>query len=253
MMNHQLPLIQLRHSDPLPPVHVAWGPETAAPGLLALGGGLSVERLFEAYTQGCFPWYSDGQPVMWWSPDPRMVLVTDEFRLHLSLRKHIKQLINKNKLEIRINHDFRQIIQHCASSNRKGQMGTWIVDDMVEAYAQFHQAGFAHSVETWIDGELKGGLYCVAIGKAVYGESMFALQANASKIALAALICICKAERIKMIDCQQYTTHLASLGAQNMQRSNFMEHISFAKHLPPANWAFKPLYWNELMPDVLHP
>ncbi len=244
------PLTQLSISDPLPPVELAWGSATAAPGLLALGGGLSVDRLLEAYGQACFPWYSDGQPVMWWSTDPRMVLRVDDFQFHDSLRKHLRRLIQNNQIEIRVNHDFENVIQHCAKAPRKEQSGTWIVNDMIEAYVRLHKAGYAHSIETWINGELMGGLYCVSIGKAVFGESMFALQSNASKLALAALICICKQEQVAMIDSQQHTRHLASLGAKTMSRQVFLEHVMEVKNSPPVHWKFKPIYWFELVQDI---
>lgn len=240
-------LIQLRVDDPLPPLNMAWGSESVAPGLLAVGGGLSVARLLEAYGQACFPWYSEGQPVMWWSTDPRMVLVVDEFKFHDSLRKLVKQLLSKQEIEIRVNHDFAKIIQSCSSARRNGQNGTWIVNDMLKAYQKLHQAGFAHSIETWIHGELRGGLYFVSIGKAVFGESMFSLEANASKLALAALICMCKMEKVRMIDCQQNTRHLASLGAKPIQRQLFYDHVCEEKNSPNIHWRFEPLYWNRLM------
>lgn len=241
------PLIQLRDTDPMPQVDLAWGPDSVAPGLLAVGGGLTVPRLIEAYSQACFPWYSDDQPVMWWSTDPRMILSINEFRFHRSLRKHLKQLIAKNLIEIRVDHDFAKIIRHCSQAHRKDQTGTWIVKDMIRAYEKLHQAGFAHSVETWINGELQGGLYFVSIGKAVFGESMFALQANASKLALAALICMCKVEQVSMIDCQQNTRHLASLGAKPVSRQAFLGHVNKAKNAGPVDWNFEPIYWNEIM------
>lgn len=251
-MNSQPTLVQLSIHDPMPPVEMAWGIETAAPGLLALGGGLAVERLLEAYGQACFPWYSAGQPVMWWSTDPRMVLHTEDFRMHRSLKKQLKQLLHKEQIEIRINHDFEKVIQHCARTPRKGQNGTWIVPDMVHAYVQLHRAGFAHSIETWIQGELVGGLYCVAIGKAVFGESMFSHQSNASKMALAALICLCKQAEVTMIDCQQYTPHLASMGAKTISRHVFLEHVTQVQHSLPVHWNFEPIYWNQLFHDAHH-
>lgn len=243
------PLIQLSFDDPLPNPELAWGQDTVAPGLLAVGGGLSVERLIEAYGQACFPWYSDGQPVMWWSTDPRMVLSVDNFRLHKSLRKHLSQLLACERIQIKVNHDFSKVIHLCSTSVRKGQNGTWIVDEMIDAYEHLHQAGFAHSIETWVDGEMRGGLYLVSIGKAVFGESMFALDANTSKIALAALVCICKVAKISMIDCQQNTRHLASLGAQEMPRKIFHDHVVSAKYFPNIDWQFDPLYWKQLLPD----
>ena len=251
MSNSHPHLIQLRQEDPMPNVGLAWGPDTVAPGLLAIGGGLSVERLLEAYGQACFPWYSAGQPVMWWSTDPRLVLPTNAFRFHRSLRKELQQLLSSHRIEIRVNHDFSRIIQHCAAATRKDQSGTWIVNDMVDAYIQLHQAGFAQSVETWIDGRLQGGLYCVSIGHAVFGESMFTLQPNASKIALAALICICQQEHINLIDCQQNTRHLTSLGATLMPRRQFLEHVHQTKNQPPVHWKFDPIYWKQLIPGHL--
>ena len=157
---------------------------------MAAGGGLSVQRLVEAYSQGMFPWFSEGQPVLWWSPSPRMVLEVENFKLHRSLRKTLQKFVHMPTVSITFDTAFDRVIQHCSEFKRQGQKGTWIVQDMVSAYQALHRAGFAHSVETWIEGELVGGLYCVSIGKAVFGESMFALQTDASKIALSALAAI---------------------------------------------------------------
>ena len=239
-------LHQIGLNDPLPPPSMAWDKDTPAPGLLAIGGGLSVQRLLHAYGQACFPWYSEGQPVMWWSPDPRMVLPVSQFRLHRSLRQSIKLFSNNPLAEIRIDTAFAQVIQACAAAPRAGQNGTWIVPDMVRAYFALHKAGHAHSVETWIGDELVGGLYCVAIGQAVYGESMFSCQTNASKIALAALTALCRSQGVKLIDCQQNTAHLASLGAHPIPRSDFVHHITQATAMPGLRWQFDPLYWLEL-------
>jgi len=247
MQSEKHPIWYLKAEDPLPPANAAWGAATPAPGLLALGGGLSVQRLLQAYGQASFPWYSDGQPIMWWSTDPRMTLHVSDFRLHRSLKKTLQYLLRAPDLEIRVDHDFESVIAHCATIDRNGQTGTWIGYDMIQAYISLHQAGFAHSVETWIDGKLAGGLYCVAIGKAVFGESMFALQSNASKIALAALVCLCKAQNVSLIDCQQKTQHLASLGAKEMPRRVFIEHVNNAKQELPMNWKFEDLYWQELL------
>jgi len=238
--------MHLGQDDPLPPPSAAWGRDSPAPGLLALGGGLSVNRLLEAYGQATFPWYSDGQPVMWWSTDPRMTLHVNDFRLSASLKKCIQRLLRNDRLDIRIDHDFRNIIAHCAKAPRAGQAGTWIVKDMIHAYERLHLAGHAHSVETWLDGQLVGGLYCVSIGKAVFGESMFALQSNASKIALAALVSLCRAQEVSLIDCQQNTQHLASLGAKEIPRDAFVAHVHSAKQQSPMQWKFEHLYWQEL-------
>jgi len=203
-------------------------PETAQPkgsslaGLVAAGGGLCVARLREAYQEGMFPWYSQGQPVLWWSPDPRMVLRTQDFKLHRSLRKTLQSFIARSDCQIRMDTAFADVIRHCAQTSRPGQPGTWIVKEMVDAYIALHQAGYAHSVETWIGGELVGGLYCVSVGDTLFGESMFARQTDASKIALAALVAFARAHNLTWIDCQQNTQHLASLGAKEMPRSEFL-------------------------------
>jgi leucyl/phenylalanyl-tRNA--protein transferase len=222
---------------------MAWDRSHGVEGLLAAGGGLSVERLREAYSKGCFPWFSEGQPVLWWSPDPRMVLQVAHFRFHRSLRQWMKQQKN---WEIRIDTAFDAVIEHCARAPRPGQNGTWIVADMVSAYKALHTAGFAHSIETWIDGQLSGGLYCVSIGHAVFGESMFSLVPNGSKIALAALVAFCKANQVSMVDCQQKTPHLSLMGGGEVPRSQFLNHILLAQTLPPLRWHFDPLYWAEL-------
>jgi leucyl/phenylalanyl-tRNA--protein transferase len=222
---------------------MAWDRSHGVEGLLAAGGGLSVERLREAYSKGCFPWFSEGQPVLWWSPDPRMVLQVAHFRFHRSLRQWMKQQKN---WEIRIDTAFDAVIEHCARAPRPGQNGTWIVADMVSAYKALHTAGFAHSIETWIDGQLTGGLYCVSIGHAVFGESMFSLVPNGSKIALAALVAFCKANQVSMVDCQQKTPHLSLMGGGEVPRSQFLNHILLAQTLPPLRWHFDPLYWAEL-------
>ena len=243
----QPPVIQLSVSDPLPAPELAWGKDTVAPGLLAIGGGLALPRLLQAYGQGCFPWYSDGQPVMWWCTDPRMVLPCDEFKLHRSLRKILLHMLADGSLQIRMNHDFEAVINHCARSPRPGQSGTWIVKDMVQAYVQLHRAGYAHSVEAWVNGRLAGGLYCIALGQAVFGESMFSLQSNGSKLALAALISFCKAHQVKWVDCQQKTSHLASLGAREISRRDFLACVAQAKTLTPMQWEYQPIYWDQIL------
>lgn len=247
------PLPWLDAGDPFPPPDQAWGPDSPAPGLLAAGGDLSVATLRKAYGRGIFPWYGAGQPILWWSTDPRMVLRTDGFHFHRSLRKTIARLHGQARLQIRFDSDFTRVIRACANVARKGQDGTWILPAMVQAYVRLHQAGVAHSVETWIDGELAGGLYCVNLGAMVFGESMFSLRSDASKIALAAMVAFCKAQGIPLIDCQQDTPHLASMGAQLMPRPRFQEHLAqTAGHQAPV-WRFDPVYWNRLQPDERAP
>ena len=200
-----------------------------------------------AYSLGVFPWFSKDQPVLWWSPDPRMVLPVEAFHLHRSFEKSLRKFGSTNGCEVRIDSAFDQVIRACATRARAGQSGTWILPDMVAAYGALHRAGYAHSVETWIHGQLVGGLYCVALGKAVFGESMFSCANDASKIALAALICFCRRHGIPQIDCQQKTSHLASLGAREVSRSAFIEQMTSAQTACPPDWKFEPLYWHELI------
>ena len=158
------PLPWLTPHDPFPPVSTAWGQDSPLPGLLAAGAVVDAPHLQAAYQQGIFPWFSPGQPPLWWSPDPRMVLQVERFRLHRSLRQTLKNFQRNPHCSIRIDHSFRQVMQHCAATPRPGQDGTWIVPSIIDAYCDLHAQGLAHSVETWIDGELAGGLYCVALG-----------------------------------------------------------------------------------------
>lgn len=234
--------------DPFPDPARAWDAHQPAPGLLAAGGALDVDSLHRAYSAGIFPWFSEGQPILWWSTDPRMVLAPAEFKLHRSLRKTIARLTAQPGFELRINSAFDDVIGACSASPRVGQSGTWIVPQMVRAYSAFHRAGFAHSVETWLDGRLVGGLYCVAIGRAVFGESMFTRMPDASKVALAALVAFCRHHTIGLIDCQQNTQHLASLGAREIPRAKFVAQLAQSVKKPPPPWRFDTLYWNELLP-----
>ena len=227
-------------------VDQAWGLHDPAPGLLAAGADLSVVTLRKAYSHGIFPWYSQGQPILWWSPDPRMVLHLNDFKLHRSLRKTLVNFLQTPGCEIRIDSAFAQVIAACAAMRREGQHGTWILPDMQAAYTRLHEAGLAHSVETWVQGELVGGLYCTALGQAVFGESMFARQTDASKIALAALVALCKAQGVRLIDCQQNTAHLASLGAREMPRAEFCRHVQAAALQTPLIWSAKSVEWNAL-------
>ena len=238
----------LEPGDPFPLAETAWNARQPAPGLLAAGGALDVESLERAYRGGVFPWFSEGQPILWWSTDPRMVLFTDEFRLHRSLRKTLARFAADSRCEIRIDSAFDEVIQSCSTSPRPGQSGTWIVPAMVRAYGDFHRAGFVHSIETWIDGELAGGLYCVAIGQAVFGESMFTRVPDGSKIALAALVAFCRQHGIGVVDCQQNTQHLASLGAREIPRADFVARVAQAVRKPAPPWHFEPVYWSQLLP-----
>lgn len=239
----------LEPGQAFPPVENAWGGSDPAPGLLAAGGVLDVPTLVAAYSRGIFPWYSAGQPILWWSTDPRMVLETSAFRWHRSLRKTVQQYLREGRLEIRFDHDFERVIRACAHTPRQDQTGTWILPAMVEAYVRLHDAGMAHSVETWLDGELAGGLYCINLGSMVYGESMFSRQSNASKMALAALVAFCRAQDLPLIDCQQDTSHLASLGGRLMPREDFCSHVRTALLEPAPRWNFEPVYWQQLLSE----
>lgn len=252
MRNAKPPLPWLAPGDPFPPVSTAWGSTDPVPGLLAAGGALTVDTLLQAYSKGIFPWFSQGQPTLWWSPDPRMVLQTNAFHMRRSLRKTLRRFITTPCCEIRFNTAFTQVIASCATSPRPGQSGTWIVPTMMQAYTDLHNAGYAHSVETWIDDRLAGGLYCVSVGKAVFGESMFTRTPDASKIALAALVVFCRRHDLPMIDCQQNTAHLASMGAREVSRASFIQRLEEQVELPTPPWRFDPVYWREL-PDLLPP
>lgn len=201
----------LTDNEPFPPVAQALHEPD---GLLAAGGDLTSARLLDAYRHGIFPWFSPGDPVLWWSPDPRMVLLPCEFKLSGSLAK----ILRNSAFEVRTDTAFEQVMRACAAP-RGEQQGTWINEQMIEAYCALHRMGYAHSVETWLDSRLVGGLYGVAIGQMFYGESMFSQVSNASKIALAHLA---RESGCQMIDCQMHTPHLASLGARLMQHDEFI-------------------------------
>ncbi|KAA1000575.1 leucyl/phenylalanyl-tRNA--protein transferase [Paraburkholderia panacisoli] len=224
--------------DPFPPVERALGAASGAPGLLAASGDLLPSRLIDAYRRGIFPWYSDGQPVLWWSPDPRMILCPAEFKLSPSLRKTLKRVLRDDAWEIRVDHDFAAVMRACAQAPRRGQRGTWITADVVEAYSSLHRLGDAHSIESWFEGERVGGLYGVSFGKMFFGESMFAHATDASKIALAALVGHLRRHKIEMIDCQQNTSHLASLGGREIARKAFIAHVRASVDAPPIPWRF---------------
>ncbi len=228
----------LYNNDPFPSVESALDSGCGASGLLAASDTLDVQRLLAAYHQGIFPWYSDGQPVLWWSPDPRMVLVPAEFKISTSFKKTLKRVLREPAWEIRVDTCFIDIITACAHITRQAQSGTWITPDVLAAYSALHQQGFAHSVETWYENKCVGGLYGMSVGMMFFGESMFALRPDASKIALAALVSHLKRHHVNMLDCQQNTPHLASLGGREIPRHLFMTHLSQAVAAPPIPWQF---------------
>lgn len=249
MSSLQAKIKWIEKNQALPSPEMAIRDESGLNGLVAAGGDLSVNRLLEAYGQGIFPWFSVGQPILWWSPDPRMVLEVNSFRMHKSLRKAIKSFLASTHNEIKFDSAFDQVIRQCSQTKRTHQQGTWILDEMIEAYEELHAQGFAHSVETWVDGHLVGGLYCVSIGHCVFGESMFSLQTDASKIALAALVAFAKAQDISWIDCQQNTKHLAFMGAREITRSQFLSDVHRAQTMPAADWEYGRTNWREIMAD----
>lgn len=203
-------------------------------GLLCAGGDLSPQRLLNAYQHGIFPWYASGEPILWWSPDPRMVLDPAAFRISRSLRRCLRA----GRYQVTLDRDFAAVIRACAEVPRAGQDGSWISRAMQHAYGELAQLGFAHSVETWIDGRLVGGLYGIAIGRMFYGESMFSQATDASKIAAAHLARFLEGEGYGMIDCQMKTAHLASLGAREIPRAVFMARLRALVAVPwqPGRW-----------------
>lgn len=218
-----MPIFRLTDEPVFPP------PDYADPnGLLAVGGDLSSERLLEAYRLGIFPWYSDDQPILWWSPDPRLVLELDEFKVSRSLRKTLK----KGVFKVTFDRAFEEVIRACAAFPRAGQKGTWITPEMQQAYIQLHGLGYAHSVESWRGEKLAGGLYGVSLGKAFFGESMFHRETDASKVALAVLVEKLKVWQFHFIDAQMATKHLLSLGAAEMPRRIFLKRLQSALRHP---------------------
>ncbi len=202
-------------AEPFPPVEQALlDPD----GLLAVGGDLSPQRLLNAYQHGIFPWYTEGEPILWWSPDPRCVLFPEKLKISRSLRKTLR----KKLFEVRMDTAFEAVMRACAE-NRPNQKGTWITEDILQAYVNMHQLGFAHSVECWQDGQLAGGLYGMAIGKVFFGESMFSRKTDASKVAMVYLCEYLKQHGFRLIDSQVYTQHLESLGAELIPRTRFVE------------------------------
>jgi leucyl/phenylalanyl-tRNA--protein transferase len=208
-------------------------------GLLCAGEELTPARILEAYRQGIFPWYSDGDPVLWWSPDPRMVLFPEELKVSRSLGRIVKRGV----FETRVDTAFTQVMRECAAP-RNGQSGTWIVPEMIEAYGELHARGYAHSVETWQEGVLVGGLYGLWLGKVFFGESMFSRTTDASKVALVNLVAIVAARGARVIDCQQATRHLESLGARPIPRSAFSQLLQDSIQCSPSgeSWADAPTH-----------
>ena len=191
-------------------------------GLVAIGANLTLPRLLSAYKQGIFPWFSEGEPIFWWSPDPRMVLYPSQLKISKSLRKTLQQA----KFEIRFNTSFREVIRACSDTLRSSQDGTWISEDIINAYCVMHESGYAISAEAWYEGKLVGGCYGVKIGSMFYGESMFHDVADASKVAFVSLVQKLQTESVGLIDCQMHTKHLASLGATEINRDDFIRQLS---------------------------
>ncbi len=212
-----MPIFRLTDDLIFPPPELA-GPE----GLLAVGGDLKPERLLLAYKNGIFPWYSDDDPILWWSPDPRLVLYLDDLRISRSLNKTLR----KEKFQVTFDTDFKSVIQACAETRGKNRDGTWITNEMTDAYIRLHEMGYAHSVETWHDHILVGGLYGVSLGRAFFGESMFSAMSDASKVALVHLRDLLQKNHFDFIDCQMSTDHLLRLGAQEVEREKFITQLS---------------------------
>jgi leucyl/phenylalanyl-tRNA--protein transferase len=224
----------LRRHEPFPPVEKALRDPN---GLLAAGGDLSTERLLEAYARGIFPWFSDNEPVLWWSPDPRMVLYVNELHVSRSLRKAIRSA----RFRLTCDQAFGQVMASCAQP-REGQDGTWITPAIEEAYGGLAESGYAHSIEVWEADALVGGLYGVAIGRMFYGESMFARRDDASKVALACLVRQLERWGFLLVDCQISTGHLKSLGAREIPRAEFVQQVSRLVSQPPiaTQWVLDP-------------
>lgn len=208
-------------------------------GLLAVGGDLSLKRLLLAYCMGIFPWYSEGEPILWWSPDPRLVL----YPKHIHVAKRLKRVIKQKPFEITMDKSFERVITACRQMPRKNQQGTWIGDDMKTAYCRLHEAGYAHSVEAWQDGELAGGLYGVSLGRCFFGESMFSKRPNASKVAFVKLAAYLEKKAFDLIDCQITTDHLIHFGAVNIPRNDFLVQLesSLKNTSRIGKWSFDDL------------
>lgn len=228
-----MPVFLLTEEIAFPPSHLA-----EPDGLLAVGGDLTPKRLLKAYEEGIFPWYSDGSPPLWWSPNPRLVLFPEELRVSKSLWRIIK----KGFFHITVDRAFLDVIQGCAYTPRKESEETWILPEIIEAYFRLHQMGYAHSVEAWCNGELAGGLYGVALGRAFYGESMFSRKTDASKVALVHLVKFLEKLGFELIDCQVDTSHLRRFGAREIPRSEFMERLDAALKKPAPQGPWQSLF-----------
>jgi len=231
----KLPWLDL--DTPFPPVDQALDDP---PGLLAAGADLSIARLTQAYRNGIFPWYAESEPILWWSTHPRMVLACEEFKPSHSLRKRLRRIAADSSgpapaVVVTVDTAFDAVLANCAAP-RDGQAGTWILPAMQQAYRAWHAAGAVHSVETWFDGKLAGGLYGISLGRMFFGESMFTRVTDASKIALAHLVAFLRANNVGWIDCQQETRHLASLGARPVDRADFVAHLKKTVDQPGPNW-----------------
>ena len=233
-------LAWLNPHDLLPPSAQALTEAEGANGLLAAGTDISCERLIEAYSHGVFPWFSEGEPVLWWTPNPRMVLMLDEFNVSTSFRKTLRKACKDPDLEIVMDRDFHHVMRACAAP-RRADGGTWIHPMMIEAYGELHAQGLAHSIELMRRDQPVGGLYCVSLGQMVFGESMFSREPGASKIALAALVEWLQRHGGRVIDCQQRTAHLASLGGREIARTEFESMMQLLVAEPPLPWALDPV------------
>jgi leucyl/phenylalanyl-tRNA--protein transferase len=224
-----MPLFRLSEKIDFPPAWLA-----RSDGLLCIGGDLGLERLLLAYQSGIFPWFSEGEPLLWWSPDPRLVLFPQAIKISRSLKKKIK----RTPFRITVDNAFEQTIVSCAKPRRDGLEGTWLVEEMIDAYIQLHKHGYAHSIETWHGNSLVGGLYGVTLGGSFFGESMFSIESDASKIALSALAALLNTKGFDMIDCQVTSDHLLNMGAVEVSRDNFLNALipSISRKVSPNIW-----------------
>ncbi|MBL7178760.1 MAG: leucyl/phenylalanyl-tRNA--protein transferase [Pseudomonadota bacterium] len=226
-----MPVFLLSENISFPPPHFA-----SKEGLLAVGGDLSQQRLLLAYRMGIFPWFSDDEPILWWSPHPRLVLYPEEIRVS----KTLKKIIRKNTFHITMDSAFEQVIQSCAKIRIEKNEGTWIVQKMIDAYCKLHGSGFAHSVEAWYQGELAGGIYGISLGKCFFGESMFSRISNASNVTLVKLVEYLKALSFDMLDCQITTAHLLRFGAREIPRAVFLKQLKKSLTAPTlqGRWSY---------------
>lgn len=233
-----MPVPQLTPYDHFPDLKTSPDPDPEIPGLIATSRDISANQLLDAYSHGVFPWYSEGQPILWWSPNPRMVLYPEEFHVTKSLRNTMRKVLEDPRFEIRVDYDFYSTIRGCATQPRHGQSGTWITHAIMNSYGQLHERGYVHSIESYFNNELVAGLYCVNLGRVVFGESMFTKIPDASKLALATLTSWAIKNQIRFIDCQQETAHLTSLGGRAISRDLFLEDLeTYTKAASPI-WQF---------------